>query len=233
MTGPTDTPEPTTVSSRPPSGMARRFVVTLSCLALMGLMFGFTMFATHALRAPPPTVTPADGIIVLTGGDRRIVEGAGLLRSGIARRLLISGVNPRTGRDDVIRLSGLDAAKFSCCVDLGYAAQDTIGNAEEARTWADGIGARRIIVVTSGYHMLRSLTELAIAMPGVVLVPHPVVPRALRARPWWLQPGLTRLLATEYAKFLPVAARYAVVRHVAPLVPGHGSTDRTTAAAAP
>ena len=93
-------------------------------------------------------------------------------------------------------------------------------------------GLRTLIVVTSGYHMPRSLAELAIAMPDVELIAHPVVAKAARQRAWWLQPGLVRLLATEYAKFLPVAARYAVARHVAPMISKADAVHSTASAAA-
>lgn len=195
-----------------------RIALTVLCFMIATLLFGFVLFAAHALRAPTASPAPADGIIVLTGGDQRIVEGVRLLKHGMARRLLISGVNPQTSRDDILRLSGLAPRQFDCCVDLGYAAQDTIGNAEEARTWARGLAAARLIVVTSGYHMPRSLAELAIAMPDVELAPFAVVSKSLHGRAWWLQPGLARLLAVEYIKLLPVAARYAAYRHVRPLM---------------
>ncbi|MBX9924826.1 MAG: YdcF family protein [Hyphomicrobiaceae bacterium] len=191
-----------------------RVIATTSAVVAAAVFFGFLLFAAHAMRTPEAHADRADGIIVLTGGDHRIVEGARLLKENAGRRLLISGVNPQTRRDDIVKLAGLDSALFRCCVDLGYAAQDTVGNAEEARSWVHGLGARRLIVVTSGYHMPRSLAELSLAMPGVELIAHPVVPKSVRARAWWLQPGLVRVLATEYAKFLPVAARYAVSRSV-------------------
>ena len=63
------------------------------------------------------------------------------------------------------RLLGLDKQLFNCCVDLGYEALDTVGNADETRTWARSNGYTRLIVVTSRYHMPRSLAELALAMP--------------------------------------------------------------------
>ena len=64
------------------------------------------------------------------------------------------------------RLSGLDEEKFNCCVDLGYAALDTIGNADETRRWAEALHYDSLIVVTASYHMPRSLAELARAMPN-------------------------------------------------------------------
>lgn len=191
-------------------------VISGVAAVIVPFLFGFLLFSAQAMRPAPPIVGTADGIIVLTGGEHRIRAGASLLQAKTARRLLISGVNPQTSRDDVIRLSGLGPASFNCCVDLGYAAQDTIGNAEEARAWATGIGARRLVVVTSNYHMPRSLAELAIAMPDVEFVAHPVGAKSAGDRAWWLQPALARLLATEYVKFLPVAARYGLARQMRP-----------------
>lgn len=190
-------------------------------------VFGFILFAANVMRPPPLTTDRADGIIVLTGGDFRIGEGARLLQDGLASRMLISGVNAKTGRDDLIKLSGLATNTFDCCVELGYAAQDTVGNAEEARTWAQGRGLTRLIIVTSSYHMPRSLAELAIALPQAQLIAHPVVPLTLRNRAWWLHPGAMRLLFSEYVKFLPVAARLGVVRQLRPWMgfpPARGSS---------
>ena len=168
------------------------------------------------MRQPPPITQSADGIIVLTGGDYRIGEGARLLREGRAGRMLISGVNAKTSRDDLIKLSGLANQTFDCCVELGYAAQDTLGNAEEARTWVQARGLTRLIIVTSNYHMPRSLAELAIALPEAQLVPASVVPLKFRNGAWWVHGGATRILLSEYVKFLPVALRLSVMRMVRP-----------------
>jgi uncharacterized SAM-binding protein YcdF (DUF218 family) len=195
-------------------GWAR--VVMIAGIAASLFVFGFAVFTAVVMRQAPPITEHADGIIVLTGGDYRILEGARLLMAGQADRLLISGVNAQTTRDDLLRLTGLDPKSFDCCVELGYSAQDTVGNAEESRAWAHGRHLARLIVVTSNYHMPRSLAELAIAMPGVELIPHTVVPRKMRDRAWWVQPMAARLLLSEYVKFLPVAARLQVMRYLWP-----------------
>ena len=191
-------------------------VATLAGTALGLFVFGFALFAAVVMREDMPNPEHADGIIVLTGGDFRIPEGARLLREGRAGRLLISGVNEKTTRDDLIKSSGLDPETFNCCVDLGYSAQDTIGNAEEARTWATDRKVRRLIVVTSTYHMPRSLAELALALPGITLIAHPVVARPFRDGEWWLKPTVARILLSEYVKFLTVAVRLAAVRYLGP-----------------
>jgi uncharacterized SAM-binding protein YcdF (DUF218 family) len=190
-----------------------RVATTVVGLSACLFGFGFVLFAAAVMRDAPPLEVRAEGIIVLTGGDHRIAEGARLLIEGRGDRLLISGVNARTNKDDLIKLSGLEPVTFNCCVDLGYQARDTVGNAEEARDWAAGQHFSRLIVVTSSYHMPRSLAELALAMPQTDLVPHPVVPRKFRNRAWWLHFGAARLLLSEYVKYLPVAARLVVTRH--------------------
>lgn len=174
---------------------------------------GFVVFASSVTRQLNNPAGSADAIVVLTGGPTRIAEGAKLLRLGRGKRLLISGVNPQTGKASLMKISGLDLASFDCCVDLGYQALDTIGNADETRKWAEAHGYTRLLVVTSNYHMPRSLMELLRAMPNAKFIPHAVPHRKKASKtPWWKQPGLTRELAREYLKFLPAAARLVVSR---------------------
>lgn len=180
------------------------------------LALGFLVFAASVMRAPELPFVEADGIVVLTGGQTRIAEAARLLDERRGQRLLISGVNQKIGRASLLKISGLEAGTFDCCVDVGYAALDTVGNAEETRRWAEALHYDRLIIVTANYHMPRSLVELARAMPTVELIPHPVHPEDLRRQAWWLDPKAMRVLVAEYLKFLPAAARLAVARGVAP-----------------
>ncbi len=188
----------------------------LGGLAVAAFAIGFVVFANAAQRGGPPVVAAADGIVVLTGPDDRIQEGVRLLRRGLARRLLISGVNPRTRRADLKRLAQTGVQQVDARIDLGYDAQDTIGNADETRNWVTRWRFKRLIVVTSSYHMPRSLIELGRALPGVELTPHSVVPSRLRDEPWWSHFGTARMLAAEYLKLIPSAARFAASRLLGP-----------------
>lgn len=189
-----------------------RTLVAVAALAAAALVFGFVLFATAVTRDRAEQTDKADGIVVLTGGETRIQAGAQLLVEGRAKRLLISGVNRRVGREEVKRIAGLKNDLFTCCVDLGYEALDTVGNADETRTWANSNGYTRLIVVTSSYHMPRSLAELALAMPNVDLIPYTVTPKSFPEGGWWLHVATTRLLLSEYLKYLPAAARLATQR---------------------
>lgn len=195
---------------------SRRFIIGFLGAVLLLSALGFVLFANRVTREPELQNVSADGIVVLTGGQVRISEAARLLEDGRGQRLLISGVNQKTGRPSLLKISGLEKEIFDCCVDLGYAALNTVGNAAETRRWAEALGYQRLIVVTASYHMPRSLAELARAMPNIELVPHPVAPDVLRRKAWWLDPTATRLLASEYLKFLPAAFRLALARGMSP-----------------
>jgi uncharacterized SAM-binding protein YcdF (DUF218 family) len=169
---------------------------------------GFIVFAEKIARSRPPADARADAIVVLTGGAQRIDGALALIAEKRAKRLLISGVNQDVTQHDLERVvSGNLRDDLACCVDLGKEARDTIGNAAEARHWAEERGFSSLIVVTSDYHMPRSMTELASAMPNVELIPYPVSSAHIAFDGWWHDPGAFGLLAREYGKYLVANAR--------------------------
>ncbi|MET0568833.1 MAG: YdcF family protein [Hyphomicrobiaceae bacterium] len=178
----------------------------------LGLLVGFAMFASTAKQKAPLGLPNADAIVVLTGGEDRIETGIRLLSQGKGHRLLISGVNPSTRAAEIGRLAGQDSRLFRCCIDFGYVAVDTSGNAAEARAWAESWGYSKLIVVTSSYHMPRSLVEFARVLPAAELLSYPVGSRHYHLDAWWQHPPTARLLAAEYAKFLTAAARLGFTR---------------------
>ena len=192
---------------------AGRIFAAAAGLALCAFLGGFVIFASSITRYVAAAGSGrADGIVVLTGGEHRLSEAARLLAEGRGKRLLISGANRMATREDLFRKSGLSPTLFDCCVDIGYDALTTSGNALETKAWATVRGYARLILVTSSYHMPRSLVELQRAMPAVSLQPYPVVSANFRTERWWLHGATTRLLFTEYLKFLPSAARLAVTK---------------------
>lgn len=215
---------------------AGRLIASVAAVVAVGLAFGFLAFTGRVTGAVPQTGQRADAIVVLTGGGARLAEAGRLLRAGRGARLLITGVHRSVTREDLERLTGLSARTFGCCVDLDYAARDTIGNADETRAWARRHAFRSLIVVTASYHMPRSLAELAHVLPDVALQPHAVVPRELAEAGWWRQPGSLRVLAGEYVKYLTSSARRAVARAFgggAPALAGGSPAARASVAATP
>lgn len=191
---------------------AGKFIAVAVGAMVLAFLAGFVAFAREVAHSKPAPIKRADGIVVLTGGTHRLAEAARLLADGFGNRLLISGANRMTSRDDLQPKSGLPHDRFECCVDVGYEAQDTPGNAQETLEWAAKWRFKRLIIVTSTYHMPRSLTELGRIMPDVVLLPYPVVAQGFRKEGWWRNPALARVMISEYVKFIPSAARLGVAR---------------------
>lgn len=187
-----------------------RFATLVLVAALVGLAVGFVSFARTVVTASPPSNPRADGIVVLTGGSARLDGALDLLAGGRAERLLISGVNPAVTPTALAEQVGESVRPaLDCCVDIDHA-RDTIENAAETRRWIDDRGFSSLIVVTSDYHMPRSMAELAGAMPGIELIPYPVSNPDLRLADWWKNPDSFGFLAREYAKFLVAEARQLI-----------------------
>ncbi len=184
---------------------------TLAALFVVLLIWvvGLVAFAQRIERSIPPTEPPvADAVVALTGAsDLRLEAAARLLERGKGKRLLISGVNREASRDDILAVSRAVKPIYDCCVDLGYTAADTIGNAGEIAEWARGKGFTRLIVVTSDYHMPRSILEIRAAMPEAVLIEYPVATGLVDVGGWWRKEGDARRLIVEYSKYLAILAR--------------------------
>jgi len=176
---------------------------------------GFVIFVTN-LPTPSSAPKPAQGIVALTGGDERLAAAVNLLESHAGQRLLISGVHQATTKAELKKRTH-GAKRFDCCADLGYAAENTRGNALEAAQWARDHRFNSLIVVTARYHMPRSLTEFQAAMPGVKLQGYPVEPQDIDLSGWWHDPRALHVLHSEYAKYLASTVMNAVDRPSAPL----------------
>jgi uncharacterized SAM-binding protein YcdF (DUF218 family) len=179
----------------------------VSVLAMACLVGGFLYFADSVTMMRPPENPKADAIVVLTGGYQRIDQAVDLLRKGLGRRLLISGVHPTTTPKQIRSMTQSSYDLFACCVDMGYLAQDTIGNAFETAQWIHDKGYSSVLVVTSNYHMQRSLMELRRTDPKTQFIPYPVVISDLRTRAWYAEPNALRTLLSEYVKILLAYAR--------------------------
>lgn len=178
---------------------AMLLVLVVASSAFIG---GFFVFADQVATAEKPLSPRADGIVALTGDTGRISAAIDLLGRESATRLLISGVDQAISTEALRKAFPARASLFSCCIDIGRNARDTRGNALETRDWVRDRGYRSLIIVTSAYHMPRSLAEMSRALPEIEFVPVPVQPvnRDLSA---WMSSGSTfRLLLMEYAKYI-------------------------------
>lgn len=177
-----------------------RAFLTVIFLAVLGYGLGFVLFVSN-LPSAPQMLPKADGIVALTGGGERLDAAVALFENGVGKRLLISGVSPEISKETVGKMSGA-GPRFACCADIGYAAEDTHGNAEETANWARLNRFDSLVIVTSRYHMPRAMREFSAVLPDVTLIAYPVDQNGIDLGGWWQHPRTIQLLHREYMKYL-------------------------------
>ena len=190
--------------------------VTAFLVLLLIWAAGLFAFASRVQQSTPALDPPAaDGVVVLTGANSndRIRAAVALLSEGLGRRVLVSGVNRGVTREQLRAASHTARRVYDCCVDLGFTAVDTVGNARETAEWARARGFHSLTIVTSDYHMPRAMLELRAVMqpPQMTLQTYAVPTRALKSRRWWRSPGAARLMGMEYCKYLAILGRELVL----------------------
>jgi uncharacterized SAM-binding protein YcdF (DUF218 family) len=143
----------------------------------------------------------ADAIVVLTGGNGRLEYGLQLLAQHKGKVLFISGVGEKVTITDILQQVPDSARKKISEADIviGHRAENTIGNAQEIKEWLEKTSYKKIILVTSNYHIPRSLLELSAAIPTISIITAPVIAHD------------NELLLSEYHKYLASKLRHIFI----------------------
>lgn len=181
----------------------------------MGGFVAFVFYAAQTSDRAAPISTPV--AVVFTGGSGRIQAGLSLLQAGHIERLFISGVTTGT-TPAVFEAVYPDARSFKTeSLSLGYDATTTHENALEVGEWLQENypTGGPCLLVTSDYHMPRSLKEMHRALPqNIQVLPHPLSSEDL---------SFMRRLGcffSEYNKFLVQSVCYGLL-DLAEEVMGH------------
>jgi uncharacterized SAM-binding protein YcdF (DUF218 family) len=194
----------------PRRSRALTWVGLVLALIVAAWLAGFVWFAQTMPGAVPTDITPTDAIVVLTGGSERLGEGLKLLLQNRSAHLFVSGVHPGVTIDELLRVYHVDPAQAPGDIAIGYRAGNTQGNAEETAAWIAAHGFRSLRLVTANYHMRRSLLEFGAAMPGIMIVPHPVFPDPVYPSRWWRSAQAISVVASEYTKYVLALARILI-----------------------
>ena len=168
------------------------------CIWIAGLF----LFANKINNYSMDNQSLTDAIVVLTGGRNRIAEGIELLENNFSDKLFISGVSKNVKLEDLEEKINKKISKKDK-IEIGYKASNTIENAQEVLSWIKENKINSIRLVTSNYHILRSLEEFRAHNNDVKIIPHPVYSPNV-SEEWWKNWGTFRLLFMEYNKFLCV-----------------------------
>lgn len=175
-----------------------------ACLLIVCLIGGidFLQFVSRIDNFEnSPAQGPANAVVALTGASDARIQAGVELADNLQLPLLISGVHIDTTEADIATITGVDETEIACCVTLGRAAATTRGNGDEIANWARRFNFAKLIVVTSEYHMDRSLLELQHAMPEGEFLPHAVTSLKVPAGKWLTNPATAKRLFGEWFKY--------------------------------
>lgn len=181
-------------------GLLVAFSVFATVLAAWAV--GLVRFAATIPAMVEDAETPTEAIVVLTGGSERFTTGLRLLAQHKAERMFVSGVHPDVDVGRLLVVAGQPSADLAERIETGHAALDTAGNAAETAGWMQRRGYHSLRLVTSHYHMPRSLAEFRRALPDVKVIPHPVFSAGVAKTAWWQRPATIALVVSEYNKYL-------------------------------
>ncbi|AMC13410.1 hypothetical protein RL73_05685 [Liberibacter crescens] len=180
-------------------------------LIVFGTLFlgGFLWFSILIMNMDIPEDPSANAIVVLTGAPQRIEKALELLTKKVGKRLLISGVHHSISKNQLQQKTHATKDFFECCVDIGYKALDTIGNAKEISDWVHKHNYQRVLVVTNNYHMLRSFLELRRVDTETEFIPYPVIIKDSKPENYVSKFKIIKTMFIEYTKTFLALLRIA------------------------
>ncbi|NVN98269.1 MAG: YdcF family protein [Geobacteraceae bacterium] len=172
----------------------------ISCILLLSLLV-FVLFVDFVYKTFSYSVRDInpDAVVVLAGGKGRIEEGVKLYREGRGNTLFLIGVDPSVKKADLYKeVKGLRSSEQ---VILENVSRNTLENAIFARELIVKNGVRSMILITSRYHMKRSLLIFRNILPkDIAIYPHPVIGKS-SMESLWSHGGSMRLLFSEFYKY--------------------------------
>lgn len=184
-----------------------RFLLWIVVIAALVWASALVIFVKSIPRTPVGDAVTTDAIVVLTGGSLRIAYGFELLEKGKAQTLFISGVDKESDLASVMEANHANArirklADEGDVIVLGYQADSTRGNAVETAKWMQEEGLKSLRLVTSNYHVPRSVLEFRRAMPHIIMIADPVFPDQFTLDNWWEDAFSRGLLIKEFHKYV-------------------------------
>ena len=200
-------------------GIVSLLLLTTLILAVLFMDFVYKTFSF----SPRDVVT--DAVVVLAGGRGRVEEGVRIYKSGKGERLFLIGVDPAVKKTDLfMEIKGERSGEQ---VYLEKASRNTLENAIFAREMLLKQNVRSIHLITSRYHMKRSLLIFRSILPkDIAIYPWPVSVKN-GAESWWNHGGSIRLLFSEFYKYclyrlIFIFSQSELKQHPVPASPNSG-----------
>ena len=177
-------------------GFNKLLFIILLLVILLGI--GFIKFFLSIKNYKNEENINIQGIAVLTGGKGRIAEGVKIFRENPESYLLISGVDKSIEIEEIIPVDFLKSPK----VFIDKNSETTLENAKEIIEWSYRNKIKNISIITSDYHMPRSMLVLFKKGKGLNFYANPVTSNIHLKKNLFRDFKLLQFLLEEYFKYL-------------------------------
>lgn len=181
---------------------SRSSATTASLAVVLALAAVFADEPAHFLIArDPPRAT--DAALVLAGDPdyERTRSAAGLVLSGQARLLILTGGEPGPGDSaESLRQVALGLGIPPESIRMEQVSRSTHESLVAVRPILEQEGIRSLALVTSPYHQRRALWAARRTLRGIRIVSRPADPSGWKPAGWWKTRWNQRIVVGEYTK---------------------------------
>ncbi len=139
----------------------------LSIIAIW--IFAFCLFFFDTVFYSNVSDACCDNVVVLTGGKGRIPYALKSININKPKNVFISGVYQKTTLNDIL---GNKKNENNVSIILGKNASNTFENAIEINNWITKSEIKKILLITSDYHMRRSILEIKHINKELEIIPY-------------------------------------------------------------
>ena len=148
----------------------RKLALYISFLIILFYVYGFVIFLKKIHSNQANFNYKTDGIAVLTGGKGRINLGLELFNKNRNLRLIISGVDKKVSDKTIIS----NDIKYKSRITIDKDSESTYQNAKIINEWVSKYKLHNITIITSYYHMPRSMMLMQTLTPTIHFYAYPV-----------------------------------------------------------
>ena len=174
------------------------YFFTIFVIFFVFFLVGFVSFFSQIKNYNVANNYNPQGIAVLTGGKGRIAKGIEIFRNNPESYLIISGVDKKVAIEDVLPKDFLVNPK----VFIDKKSETTIDNVNEIVNWSLKNKINDVIIITSNYHMPRTMLILTKKGKGLNFSSYPVTSSIDLDENFLKDTKTLKFLLKEYLKYI-------------------------------
>jgi len=195
------------------------FFINFLLFLITYFFIGLNSFKERILILQQHPINLSSNVVILTGGTNRIKEGFEVIykldKKSISNlKVLVSGTGKGFSKLSLQEKlnPNFDLRLIECCVELDDVSQDTYSNAVETSKWVSKNNIEEILLITSNYHIPRSILEFQNKMPNLKILYYPITPKQHQINKWLTSFETFSLIFIEYCKYIIANVRIKTLR---------------------